>query len=586
MADRISPLPDFCFLLSNRVLFLIMKLIDWVLLLLTFSCILLYGIYKNRKDKNLDGYLLGNRSLPWYHVGFSLMATQASAITFLSAPGEGFANGMAFVQFYLGLPLAMIVLSITFVPIFHRLKVYTAYEYLQTRFDNRVRIFTAVLFLLSRGLATGLAVYAPAIIVSTLFSWDLTYTNILLGGIVLLFTTVGGTKAISHTHFQQMMFMTVALFIASFFILALLPDDLSIMRGLKMAGKAGKMNVLSLQPEAKYNLWSGLIGGFFLQLSYFGTDQSQVGRFLTGRSVSESRTGLMMNGFVKIPMQFFIILIGVFVFIFYLFNETPAFHNPVEVKKLTESAYAGEYYDLESRNRENSLLKKQVAQDLNQAIADGNTPETERLTGELNHYLGQESGIRSEVAALIKKNDPAGNDKDINFVFLNFVMNKLPHGFIGILIAVIICASIGAIASALSALAATSITDVIKVTRLTTGSEIKELKMTKALTVLWGILIILVAIGVQRTGSSMIELVNIIGSWFYGVILGVFLIAFYFKRIGPAAAFYAAVIAQVLVILIWYFFTEQRGVLPFLWLNPIGVILVTGIAFLLQAREK
>jgi len=554
--------------------------------LLTFSGILLYGIYKNRKDKNLDGYLLGNRSLPWYHVGFSLMATQASAITFLSAPGEGYANGMAFVQFYLGLPLAMIVLSITFVPIFHRLKVYTAYEFLQTRFDNRVRIFTAVLFLLSRGLATGLAIYAPAIIVSTLFHWDLTYTNILLGGIVLLFTTIGGTKAISHTHFQQMMFMTVALLLASFFILALLPDDLTVVNGLKMAGKAGKMNVLSLDPEAKYNLWSGLIGGFFLQLSYFGTDQSQVGRFLTGRSVSESRTGLMMNGFVKIPMQFFIILIGVFVFIFYLFNETPAFHNTVEVKKLTESAYAQDYYALEARNRENSLLKKQVAVELNHALEAGNTAEADRLGEQLNYYLEQESGIRSEVASLIRKSNPGGNDKDINFVFLNFVMNKLPHGFIGILIAVIICASIGAIASALSALAATSITDVIKVTGRPVGTEEQELKMTKALTVLWGILIILVAIAVQRSGSSMIELVNVIGSWFYGVILGVFIVAFYFRRIGPAPVFYAAVIAQVLVIVIWYFFTEQHNILPFLWLNPIGVILVVGLAFLLQQREK
>lgn len=554
--------------------------------MLTFSGILLYGIYKNRRDKNLDGYLLGNRSLPWYHVGFSLMATQASAITFLSAPGEGYANGMAFVQFYLGLPLAMIVLSITFVPIFHRLKVYTAYEFLQTRFDNRVRIFTAVLFLLSRGLATGLAIYAPAIIVSTLFHWDLTYTNILLGGIVLLFTTIGGTKAISHTHFQQMMFMTVALLLASFFILALLPDDLTVVNGLKMAGKAGKMNVLSLDPEAKYNLWSGLIGGFFLQLSYFGTDQSQVGRFLTGRSVSESRTGLMMNGFVKIPMQFFIILIGVFVFIFYLFNETPAFHNTVEVKKLTESAYAQDYYALEARNRENSLLKKQVAVELNHALEAGNTAEADRLGEQLNHYLEQESGIRSEVASLIRKSNPGGNDKDINFVFLNFVMNKLPHGFIGILIAVIICASIGAIASALSALAATSITDVIKVTGRPVGTEEQELKMTKALTVLWGILIILVAIAVQRSGSSMIELVNVIGSWFYGVILGVFIVAFYFRRIGPAPVFYAAVIAQVLVIVIWYFFTEQHNILPFLWLNPIGVILVVGLAFLLQQREK
>lgn len=562
-----------------------MKFIDWLLLLLTFASIILYGIYKNRKDKNIDSYLLGDQSLPWYHVGFSLMATQASAITFLSAPGEGFANGMAFVQFYLGLPLAMIVLSMTFVPIFHKLKVYTAYEYLQTRFDNRVRIFTAVLFLLSRGLATGLSIYAPAIIVSTIFSWDLTATNILLGGIVLIFTTVGGTKAISHTHFQQMVFMTIALFFAAYFIITLLPADLSMVNGLKMAGKAGKMNILSLDPEKKYNLWSGLIGGFFLQLSYFGTDQSQVGRFLTGKSVRESRIGLMMNGFVKIPMQFAIILIGVFVFIFYLFNETPAFHNSMEVNKLKQSPYAADYVLLEEKNKENSFHKKEVATKLNQALEAGNEVEAAHLSSELNGYLDKEKEIKGEVAGLIKKSNPSGNDKDINFVFLNFVINNLPNGFIGILIAVIICASIGAIASSLSALAATSITDVLKVTNVDVGNEQSELKMTKALTILWGVLIIMVAVVVQRMGNSMIELVNILGSWFYGVILGVFLIAFYFKNIGSTAVFYAAIIAQLLVIAIWYIFTSQMEVLPFLWLNPIGVFLVIIFAYIFNNKR-
>ena len=560
-----------------------MRTLDWIALITTFLSILLYGIYKNRKDKNLEGYLLGDRSLPWYHVGLSLMATQASAITFLSAPGEGMFNGMAFVQFYLGLPLAMIVLSITFVPIFHRLKVYTAYEYLQNRFDNRVRIFTAFLFLLSRGLATGLAIYAPAIIISTIFGWDLTTTNIVMGLIVLTFVAIGGTKAISHTHFQQMIFMTIALFFVFFFLSTLLPKDLSVNNALTIAGKAGKMNVLSLDRSHKYNLWSGLIGGFFLQLSYFGTDQSQVGRFLTGRSVKESRLGLLMNGFVKIPMQFAILMIGVFMFVFYLFNSSPAFYNQVEADKLKSGALAGEYQQLENKIAGINAQKKAVTIELNQALNQKNHARIDRLSEQLNGFLSTEKELRAEVGSLIKKNDPRGNDKDINFVFLNFVFGNLPHGFIGILIAVIITASIGAIASALSSLAATSITDILKVSRINLGSERQQLRITKGLTVLWGLLIILGAIAVQHSGSSMIELVNILGSWFYGVILGVFLIAFYFKKIGPTAIFWAAIISEILVILIWYIFTSQQDVLPFLWLNPIGVFLVLGFSYLFKA---
>lgn len=556
-----------------------MRSIDWIMLVATFGSIILYGIYKNRKDKSLNSYLLGDQSLPWYHVGFSLMATQASTITFLSAPGEGFANGMAFVQFYLGLPLAMIVLSITFVPIFHRLKVFTAYEYLQSRFDNRVRSFTAILFLLSRGLATGLSIYAPAIIVSTIFNWDLVLTNVIIGGIVLVFTTIGGTKAISHTHFQQMVFMTVALFVAGYFIILLLPGSLGVSDALKIAGKTGKMNILSLDPEKKYNLWSGLIGGFFLQLSYFGTDQSQVGRFLTGRSVSESRLGLMMNGFVKIPMQFAIILIGVFVFVFYLFNPNPTFHNLSEVSKLQNSIYASDYAELVKLNDENVALKTRIAADLNVAFKEDKTESIDLLSGELNKVLDAEKGIKTEVSALIKKNNPSANDKDVNFVFLNFIISNLPNGFIGILLGVIICASIGAIASSLSALSATSVTDVLKIHTQRVRDEKSELRITKAMTILWGVLVILMAVMVQRMGNSMIELVNILGSWFYGVILGIFLIAFYFKKIGSTAVFYGAIVAEILVILIWYIFTDQKGTLPFLWLNPIGVILVIGFSY-------
>ncbi len=560
-----------------------MTQLDWICLTITLAIIILYGILKNRKDKNIKSYLLGDQSLPWYHVGFSLMATQASAITFLSAPGEGFANGMAFIQFYLGLPLAMIVLSITFVPIFHRLKVYTAYEYLENRFDGRVRIFTAILFLLSRGLATGMAIYAPAIIVATLFSWDLALTIMVLGVIVMIFTVVGGTKAISHTHFQQMIFMMAALLVAFYFILSLLPKDLSISNALEIAGSSGKMNVLSLDPQKKYNLWSGLIGGFFLQLSYFGTDQSQVGRFLTAKTVSESRIGLLMNGLVKIPMQFFIILIGVFVFVFYLFNETPVFHNTVETQKLQNSTYSEQYSLLEEKSKILFAEKKETATALGHALATDDNSGVLILKEKLNTILDQEKEIKADVAQLITKNDPKGNDKDINYVFLTFVMKHLPKGFVGILIAVIICASFGAIASALSSLAATSKTDVLKSVKY--GSDSLELKATKRLTVLWGLLITLFALLVQKTGSSMIELVNILGSWFYGVILGIFLVAFYFKRIGGAAVFKAAVLSQILVILFWYFFTYKTGSLAFLWLNPIGVALVIGFSFIFNIHN-
>jgi Na+/proline symporter len=556
-----------------------MNYIDWIFLGLTLGSIIFYGIYKNRKDTNIDGYLLGNQSLPWYHVGFSLMATQASAITFLSAPGQGFTDGMRFIQFYFGLPLAMIVLSITFIPIFHRLKVYTAYEYLENRFDSRVRIFTAILFLMSRGLATGISIYAPSIILSTIFNWDITVTNIIMGGIVLIYTVIGGTKAISYTHLQQMVFVTFALFFAGYLVVKMLPEDVNTFDAIQIAGKTGRMNVIDLNFDVneRYNLWSGLIGGFFLQLSYFGTDQSQVGRYLTGKSIKESRLGLIMNGFIKIPMQFGILLIGVLVFVFYLFNDSPLFYNLVEVKKIEKSPYAAEYKILDSQNRFLIAEQKSSVINLKNALKTENNTEIKNESKRLNEIIKNKKYLKEKVSGLIKKSNPKGDPNDVNYIFLRFIMDHLPHGFIGLLVAIIFSASMGSVASAYNSLAATSLVDVIYKTKYKPKGQALELRYSKILTIFWGIFCIVVASFAQKLGNSMIELVNILGSWFYGIILGIFIVAFYFKNIKAKPIFFAAILAQILVILIW-----KSEIVAFLWLNPIGVILVLSFSWILQ----
>ncbi|MCP9768213.1 sodium:solute symporter [Lacihabitans sp. LS3-19] len=556
-----------------------MTYIDWIFLGLTLGSIIFYGIYKNRKDTNIDGYLLGNQSLPWYHVGFSLMATQASAITFLSAPGQGFTDGMRFIQFYFGLPLAMIVLSVTFIPIFHRLKVYTAYEYLENRFDARVRIFTAILFLLSRGLATGISIYAPSIILSTIFGWDITITNIIMGGIVLIYTVIGGTKAISYTHLQQMIFVTFALFFAGYLVVKMLPDDVNTFDAIQIAGKTGRMNVIDLNfnVNERYNLWSGLIGGFFLQLSYFGTDQSQVGRYLTGKSIKESRLGLIMNGFIKIPMQFGILLIGVLVFVFYLFNDAPLFYNQVEVNKIEKSPYAAEYKTLDVQNEALVTEQKNTVINLKNAFKTDNTAEIEKESKRLNEIVKDKKVLKEKVSGLIKKSNPTGDPNDVNYIFLRFIMDHLPHGFIGLLVAIIFSASMGSVASAYNSLAATSLVDVIYKTKYKPKGQALELRYSKILTIFWGIFCIVVASFAQKLGNSMIELVNILGSWFYGIILGIFIVAFYFKSIKAKPIFFAAILAQILIILIW-----KSEIVAFLWLNPIGVLLVLSFSWILQ----
>lgn len=564
-----------------------MSNLDWAVLALTLTGIIAYGLWRSRSRDNgtMDDYLLAGKSLPWYHVCLSVMATQASAITFLSAPGQGFSDGMRFVQFYFGLPLAMVVLSVTFVPIFHRLKIYTAYEFLENRFDVRVRTLTAGLFLLQRGLSTGLSIYAPSIILSTILGWNIYWTNTLMGGIVLIYTVTGGTKAISYTHLQQMLIVTVAMFLAGWLTVHLLPDGVGFVDALKVAGKAGRMNLIDLKfdPDSRYNIWSGLIGGFFLQLSYFGTDQSQVGRYLTGQSVGQSRLGLLANGLLKVPMQFLILLVGVLVYVFYQFQEQPVFFNKQEVEKLEQSQYAPEYQLLNIKHQTLIAQRQRMALEMQSALEtadESNSPAQtttiEQARTDLRATDEALKTIKADVVTLIKKNNPTADTNDVNYVFLRFVLDYLPHGLIGLLIAVIFSASMGSIASAYNSLASTTIVDVYQRLINRTANDAHYLRASQWATIGWGVFCIVVAQFANRLGS-MIEAVNILGSLFYGVILGVFVVAFYLPRIGGRATLWATIIGEGLVIGCY-----ALNLMAFLWLNVVGCVLVVGLAWGLQ----
>ncbi|MCW2261845.1 MULTISPECIES: sodium:solute symporter [Sphingobacterium] len=555
-----------------------MSTIDWIVLVLTLLIIVLYGMYKSRGIKNIDGYLLGNQSLPWYHVGLSVMATQASAITFLSAPGLAYSSGMSFVQFYFGLPLAMIVLCITFVPIFHKLRVFTAYEFLEKRFDIRTRGLTAFLFLIQRGISTGISIFAPALIIASILHINLPLTTLLIGSIVVIYTTYGGTKAVSHTQMLQMSIIFGVLLVAGILVVKLLPTDIGLYKALHIAGKSGKTNAIDFTFDLnnQYTVWTGIIGGFFLQLSYFGTDQSQVGRYLTGSSIKESRLGLLMNGLLKIPMQFCILLIGVLVFVYYQYHTPPIFFNQVEVDKLKQSEYNSTYTALEKQQDFISNEKKETINRLTKAIddEDQSTIDEARLT--LKNSNEKLNGIRTEVVALIKKNNPAAETNDNNYIFLSFVNNTFPKGLIGLLIAVIFLASMGSTASAINSLASTSTVDIYKRFINQNSSDKQDLFWSRIFTLFWGVFSIAVALYASRLGN-LLEAVNILGSLFYGTILGIFIVAFYMKRIGGKAVFYAAIITEVIIFTIW-----KIDVIAFLWLNVIGCISVMFIAYLLE----
>lgn len=557
-----------------------MNQIDWLVLGLTLSGIVGFGLWKGRSSKkNIEGFLLADRQLPWYHVTLSVMATQASAITFLSAPGQAYTDGMRFVQFYFGLPLAMIILSVTFIPMFKKMQVYTAYEFLEGRFDLKTRVLTSLLFLIPRALSTGVTIAAPSIILSTILGWDLYWTNIMTGTIVTLYCMFGGSKTISYTQMQQMFVVLVGMFLAGYMVVHLLPAEMGFVDTLKVAGKMGKLNVIDWKFDLnnRYNVWSGLIGGFFLQLSYFGTDQSQVGRYLSGESVGESRLGLLMNGILKIPMQFLILLVGTLVFVFYQFHEAPLFFNQTELSKVSSTS---EYQQIEGHNQQLFEQKQAAVYRLSSALKSGNAQEIETAKTTVLGIDKQVNGLRDEVKTLIKKNDEHAETNDTNYIFLSFVTKYLPVGMVGLLIAVILLASMGSMASAFSSLTSCTIVDIYKRLLNPNASDSHYLATSRLVTLGWGIFCIIVAQFAANLGS-LIEAVNILGSWFYGTILGVFLVAFYFRKIHGDAVFWAAILAEVFVIYAWWI-----DLTAFLWLNLIGCVLVILFAYFFNLFKK
>jgi solute:Na+ symporter, SSS family len=553
-----------------------MSSLDWTILILALTSIILYGLYKSRTSKNLDGYFLSNRSMPWYLVLLSIMGTQASAITFLSAPGQAYTDGMRFVQAYFGLPLAMVLLCISFVPVFHKLKVYTAYEYLENRFDAKTRTFTSFLFLLQRGLSTGISIYAPAIILSSLLGWNIYWTNIFMGGLLIIYTVSGGAKAVAYTQQLQFIIIFVGMFLAAYMVVHLLPDGIGFIDALKVSGKLGKLNVITsginknrFDWTDRYNIWSGIVGGFFLQLSYFGTDQSQVGRYLTAKSLTESRLGLLMNGLVKVPMQFLILLIGALVFTFYQFNQAPIFFNQVQVDKVAQSDYGDSLKLMQQRYAQLSEQKKSALTNW----VKGNSEASEEQFKSLHK---QSETIRANFKKVLDKQNIAGDKSDANYIFLRFVVDHLPHGMVGLLIAVIFLASWGSIAAALNSLASCTVVDIHKKFIKKDCTEKEDYSTSRWYTFAWGIFSIIVAMFATNIGS-LIEAVNVLGSLFYGVILGVFLVAFYLKHIKGDAVFISAILVEIgIIVLFW------KSSIGFLWLNLVGALGVVVLALIFQ----
>jgi solute:Na+ symporter, SSS family len=568
-----------------------MSPIDWLVLGLTLGGIIAYGLYKGRATKDLDGYFLSNRSVPWYMVLLGIMGTQASAVTFLSAPGQAYTDGMRFVQYYFGLPLAMVVLCITFVPVFHRLKVYTAYEFLEQRFDLKTRTLTSFLFLVQRGLSTGISISAPSIILSSLLGWDLLWTTIFMGGLLIVYTVSGGARAVAYTQQLQMIIIISGMTIAGYIVVHQLPKGVGLTEILHIGGKAGKLNIVTtgfghrhggFDWNDRYNLLSGVIGGFFLQLSYFGTDQSQVGRYLTARSLTESRLGLLINGLVKVPMQFMILLLGVMVFAFYQFHKEPVFFNQTQIKLLEHSKYKDSLATLSGRY--NSLEEQRIVtlRTADSAAWPYTIVDPALVDSHLVAMEREKAGYKATVKRWLDDKTVGGDSNDTNYIFLRFVTDYLPAGLIGLLVAVIFLAAWGSIAATLNSLASCTIVDFHK--RFSRGnlSDKQEYRLSQLYTMIWGVFCVAVAQLAYGLGNSLIEAVNVLGSLFYGVILGIFLVAFYRKKIGGQAVFISAVIMETGVIVLTVL--SRKGIVPlgFLWFNVIGAVGVVLLSELLQ----
>jgi Na+/proline symporter len=557
-----------------------MNVLDWIVLVVTLVAIIAYGMYKSRTTRDLDGYLLANRKLPWYVILVSIMGTQASAITFISAPGQAYTDGMRFVQYYFGLPLAAIVICISFIPVFNRLKVYTAYEYLESRFDLKTRAVTSFLFLLQRGLSTGISVFAPSIILSLLFGWNIYVTILLIGGLLIIYTVAGGAKAVAHTQKIQFLIIIGAMLLAAFYIFKKLPKDIGLNDALSISGKLGKLNIITTGIKNgqfdwgdRYNIFSGILGSFFFMLSYFGTDQTQVGRYLTGKNVTESRLGLLMNGIVKVPMQFFILMVGVLIFTFYQFNHAPAFFNNYELERLKTSEYKTEFSILEQELNVVEIEKKT-------ALTQYQNHESEQALQKLQQSQTKTDNIRKKVKELVKKNN--GKDNDTNYIFLHFVLDHIPAGLVGLIIAAIFLASWGSIGAALNSLASITVVDVHKRLFAKKESDEKTYRYSKIYSLLWGLFCIAVAMYISNSDDSLIEAVNILGSLFYGTILGIYLVAFYAKKVTGNAVFVAAILSEAVVIFLFILNESNVIKLGWLWLSAVGALSVVAFGMVLQ----
>ena len=558
-----------------------MAIIDWIVLTGTLLFIVGFGVWKTRGSKSVEDYIKGGTT-KWWTIGLSVMATQASAITFLSTPGQAFHDGMGFVQFYFGLPLAMIVICAVFIPIYHKLKVYTAYEMLEKRFDLKTRTLTAILFLIQRGLAAGITIFAPSIILSAVLGWDLQTLNIIIGILVIIYTVTGGTRAVNITQKQQMFVIMVGMFFAFFFILGSLPTDISFGEALKIAGANDKLEILNFDfdTQNRYTFWSGITGGFFLALAYFGTDQSQVQRYLSGKSIREQQLGLVFNGIFKIPMQFFILLVGVMVFVFYQYNASPLHFNPAANEAVKSSAFAEDYAILEQSHANIEKEKRMLQNDFVAALKLKDYNAIEQAKINLGNINREELNNREAARNVITAADPSVETNDKDYVFIHFILNNLPRGLIGLLLAVILSAAMSSTASELNALGTITALDLYKRNRTTDFTQGHYVMATKGFTLLWGIVAILIAC-IADLFDNLIQLVNIIGSIFYGNVLGVFLLAFFFKMVKGNAVFIAAIITQIVVIMGW-----SQDWMSYLWLNAFGCILVIILALLLEGLDK
>jgi len=560
-----------------------MNSLDLFVLFGTMLSIVAYGMWKTRGSKGLEGYLRGDGNMKWGTIGLSVMATQASAITFLSTPGQGYEDGMGFVQFYFGMPIAMIILAVYVVPLYHKMKVFTAYEFLESRFDLKSRVLAAFLFLISRGLAAGITIYAPAIILSSILAWDINITILIIGVLVIIYTVSGGTKAVAETQKYQMLVIMAGMVVAFMVLINLLPDGVGLGEALNIADKMGKMEAIDLNfdPSSRYNVWTGLTAAVFLFLAYFGTDQSQVQRYLSGKSVREIRIGLLFNGFFKIPMQYSILLVGIMVFVFYQFTAPPIFFNQAGLNQGYDSKYNTELKLLETEHLAIFEQKKRVIQELLKAEENNNDQQIELLANRANELNREQIALEEKATALLQKVDPDIYEKDSDYIFITFVINYLPHGLIGLLMAVIFSAAMSSTSSELSALGSTTTIDFYKRMVNDKGTDKQNLFMSRLFTVFWGILALLFAVFASQL-DNLIQAVNILGSVFYGPILGIFIVAFAVKFVKGNAVFIATIISEVFIIFLYFMIRNGSFDLGYLWFNPIGAILVVVIAIIIQ----